>query len=243
MKKSIKLIIIEDQDILREALVCLLKTIPGFEVTGSWPDAEIALEHSVTGYAGVALVDLHLRSIDGIEFTSIARARYPRLKVIILTVYDSEMMIHRAFQAGAKGYIPKNASMEELTFAIRSVHQGQVFLSPALTERFIVWNRTNCNDNGSIHDEFLNEDVAMLRMARDGKSNKEIAKHLSIPVTKVKYRFSALMKRLDARDRTNCVLQAIRKGVIEMEERAYISSEPSRSTAENVKRRGKIGLT
>ncbi|MHC9543113.1 MAG: response regulator [Vulcanimicrobiota bacterium] len=237
MKKSIKLIIIEDQAILRESLACLLKTIPGFEVTGSWPDAEIALEQSVTGYADIALVDLHLRNINGIEFTSMARTRYPRLKVIILTVYDNEMMIHRALQAGAKGYIPKNASMDELTFAIRSVHQGQVFLSPALTERFIVWNRTHCNDKGSIHDDFPYEDVAMLRMARDGKSNKEIAKHLSIPVTKVKYKFSALMKKFDARDRTQCVLQAIRKGIIEMEECAYISSEPSGSTAENVKQR------
>ncbi len=218
MKKPIKIVILEDQTILREALANLLGSINGLEVTGMWPDAETALEHSATGNADVALVDLHLRDIDGIEFTAQARARYPRLRVIILTIYDGEMMIHRAFNAGATGYIPKNAAMDELAFAIKSVHQGQVFLSPSLTKRFLSWNRTHHTDDDSSQNEFLHEHITMLRMARDGKSNKEIAKCLDIPVTTVKSKFSTLMKKLDALDRTHCVFQAIRQGIIEMEE-------------------------
>ncbi len=218
MKKSIKIIIIEDQKILREAISNLLESVPEFDVIGKWPDAKTALEHSDTASANVALVDLHLPGIDGIEFTSIALDKYHHLKAIIMTVYENEAIIHKAFKAGAAGYISKNVSIDELSFAIRSVHRGQVFLSPDLTKPYIDWIRDHHNDISCSYGGFLNEHITMLRMARDGKSNKEIAEFLSIPVTTVKSQFSILMKKLNANDRTHCVVKAMRQSIIEMEE-------------------------
>jgi len=218
MNNTIKVIIIEDQKILREALSNLLESVPDIELIGKWPDAKTALEHSDTDSANVALVDLRLPGIDGIDFVSMAQERFPCLKAIIMTVCEEEAIINRAFKFGAAGYITKNVSADELSLAIRSVHRGQVFLSPDLTKPYIDWIRTHHDGNDSPDEGFLYEHITMLRMARDGKSNKEIAEHLCIPITRVKSHFSSLMKKLRANDRTHCVVKALRQGIIEMEE-------------------------
>jgi len=215
MQNRINVIIIEDHTILRELLAESLTAKNGISVVGQWKDAENALVHLTDKRVDIAIVDNYLPypGMSGIDFTMRACAQCPSLKVIILTMDANERVVRKAFQAGAAGYVLKTAPVEELKFAIRAVLRGQSYISTELT-RCILFD-ADPSQNGQ--NESLNPDddtVLMLEKARDGLSNKAIADLLGIPISMVKARFARLMKRLNAKDRTETVVIAMRKGII-----------------------------
>jgi two-component system NarL family response regulator len=218
MEKVIKIVIIEDQRILREMLSYQLSSIQDFEVIGEWNDAESSFESPLTASADVAVVDIRLPLINGIEFTFKAKTRYPNLKCIIMTAYEDEALIHEAFNAGAVGYITKNVSFDDISYVIRTVYKGQSFLSPDLTKNYIEWMKNQHSFDGYSFIGYPHEHIAILRMARDGMTNKEIAAQLKLPLTTVKSHFSSIMKKLNTSDRTSCIVKALRYGIIDIQE-------------------------
>jgi len=187
----------------------------GIVVTAQCRDAESALQLLPDQRVDIAIVDNYLPypGMSGIEFTKRARARCPSLKVIILTMDANEKMVRKAFEAGASGYVLKTAPVEELRFAISTVLRGQSFVCTELT-RCMLFDMGSFQKRNIENLDTDGEAVFMLEKARDGLTNKAIANLLGLSLTVVKTRFSRLMKRLNAKDRTEAVVIAMQKGII-----------------------------
>jgi DNA-binding NarL/FixJ family response regulator len=217
MKSQINLIIVEDHTILRELLAESLIESMDAVISGHWQDAESALEHLAGHRVDIAIVDNHLPypGMSGIEFTAKACAICPSLKVIILTMDTNERFVRKAFEAGASGYVLKTAPVDELRFAIRAVMRGQPYVSAEIT-RCILFEQDPIPKGTHNNHDINAEIIFMLEKARDGLGNKEIADLLGVHLSVVKTRFSRLMKRLNAKDRTETVVIAMKKGIIGM---------------------------
>lgn len=214
MSEHISLIVLEDQTILRETLSAYISTFDGLIVLGNFRDAESALKFIARHPANVAIVDLKLPGIDGIEFTIRAREVCPDMRCIILTLLEQEWRISRALEAGAAAFLSKDIQMEELVFAIRAVFRGDAFISPKLTRSFVTFKTHSAPEKYGLSIDC----IAMLKLAREGVSNKEIANHLGFTLPLVKHRFTEILKKLEARDRTHAVMTAVRKGLIALEQ-------------------------
>ena len=211
---AVKLILVDDHTVAREALAMALKQESGFDVVGSWPDAESALA-STTPF-DLAIVDYRLPGMDGNRATRRLRELHPQAPVIILSGFCREEQILEAFEAGAAGFLPKEVSIAELIETLRAVLQGQTILSPRVARRILEYCTSSKRANG--HPGLKESHIEVLRLAGCGYANKEIAEHLYIPVDTVKQRLKEAFHYLGARDRTQAVLAALRHGLFELED-------------------------
>jgi two-component system, NarL family, response regulator LiaR len=220
MQEQIRIIIIEDHTMVRQLLTDSLADSGQIMVVGHWKSAEAALEFlHENKNVDIAIVDTHLPcpGMNGIQFLESARIRCPFLKFIILTMDNDELLIRGAFEAGASGYLLKTAPIEELKFAIQTVVRGQTYISAELTEH-ILFGAEHYKPAQQKALDLNGELIMMLEKARDGLGNKEIAEQLGLSLTVVKSRFARLMRRLNAKDRTETVIIALRKGLIGLHE-------------------------
>ncbi len=201
---SIRVLVVDDHPVVRQGLVALLKTEPGMEVVGEASDGIEAVEQFRIHQPDVTLMDLRLPRMSGVGAIATIRQEFPSARIILLTTYDGEEDIYRGLQAGAKGYLLKDTSCDEILDAIRAVHQGQKYLpvtvggklaermeSPQLSER----------------------ECEVLRLLAQGKSNQEIAKALGITEGTVKFHLNKILPKLGVSDRTQAVIAAFRRGL------------------------------
>lgn len=211
-----RIILVEDQTILRETLVVALSKEKDFEVIGHWDDAETALEFFHINSCDIVLTDRMLPGIDGLTFTKMLKEINPSIKVLMLSMVDKEESILEAFHAGVDGYMPKDVSINELIDGIRNITSGDSVLGKRVTGRFVryITNLKNEQLKQPENEFFSDDELLMLKLARDGFSNKEIATELNIPLPTVKFRFHEVFRKLGAKDRTNAVIKAIKSGFI-----------------------------
>jgi len=211
----IRVLIVDDHKVVQRGLRGFLKTEPDIEVVGEAHDGSQALgilsELDAEGRRpNVVLMDLQMPVMDGVQATREIRSRYDDVEVVVLTSFVEEERVHAALEAGASGYLLKDADVDELSNAIRSAHRGEVHLDAGVARRLMASLRAPKEDPLGALTERERE---ILRMVAAGKANKQIAEELVISERTARTHVSNILRKLDLASRTQAALWAVREGL------------------------------
>lgn len=201
----IRIMVVEDHHIVRQGLVALVNNVPGMSVVAETGDGALAVELYKKHLPDITLMDLRLPGLGGVLAITRIRADFPQARVIVLTTYDGDEDIHRALQAGARGYLLKGMSGEELMEAIRAVHSGKSRIPSQVAERL-------ADRMGG--PTLTERELGVLREIVSGKSNKEIGVELAISEATVKTHINSILSKLGVTDRTQAVTTALQRGIV-----------------------------
>lgn len=215
----IKILIVDDQSLFREALKTLLSASPEFDIVGDASNGEEALRMVLQNSPDVVLMDLRMPIMDGVESTRRILQMGKPTKVIVLTTFDDDENVFEALRAGAVGYLLKDVSSEKLYEAIKTANQGEYFLLPSITAKVVSEFSRISKPSPKHLDAFLPDplsprEVEIIRLVATGASNKEIAEKLVISEGTVKNHLSSILSKLSVRDRMQAVLKAKELGII-----------------------------
>lgn len=213
---STRILVVDDQTVVREGLVLLLELLPGIEVAGSAADGEQALAMVAEKRPHVVLMDLRMPRMDGVEATRRIRAEHPDTEVVVLTTYADDESIFAALRAGARGYLTKDAGADEIAQAVAAVRDGAAQLDPSVQRRLIeavaTGDRPRASGNG-LPDGLTRREGEVLTLIARGRSNAEIAGDLFISEATVKTHINNLFAKANLRDRAQAVTYAFKHGL------------------------------
>ena len=207
-KESIRVLIVEDHNVVRQGLAALLNVVDGLEVVGEAADGAEAVAQFRKHQPDVTLIDLRLPRMSGVDVIQRVRMEKPQARFIVLTTYDGDEDIYRALKAGAKAYLLKGMTSEDLISTIRAVHDGKSHIPPAIAERLA--ERMGAED-------LTPREFDVLEQIVNGKSNKEIATELTVSEATVKTHINSLLGKLGVTDRTQAATAAIQRGIVPLE--------------------------
>jgi DNA-binding NarL/FixJ family response regulator len=216
MKKKQRIVIAEDHTILREGLRALLTSEADFEVVGEADDGRSAIQTVENLKPDLALMDLSMPKMDGMDAIREIKKRCPGTKVLALTVHRTEEYILATLRAGADGYVLKDATHAELLMAIKSVLMGKRYLSPGASEKVIegyLDGRKTLRSH-SPWDTLTQREREVLKLIAEGYKNREIADYLYISVKTVEKHRANLMKKLDLHSTSALTALAMEKGLV-----------------------------
>jgi len=206
---AVTVVVADDQSAVREGLVLLLGTLPGIAVIGEAEDGEAAVEAVATKNPQVVLMDLNMPRCDGVEATRRIRASHPQTQVVVLTTYSDDDSIIAALQAGALGYLTKDATRAEIGRAVLAAAAGQAVLDPAVQQRLLsaaVRGPAAAPAGPAPADDDLTpREAEVLRLIAAGKSNREIARALFVSEATVKTHVNRIFAKTGSRDRGQAV--------------------------------------
>lgn len=212
MKKQtdslIKVMIVDDHPTFRMGLAALIDSQAGMKVVAQFSSGEEALAAYNPGLASVVLMDLRLPGMGGVEAIISLLGRDPEVRVIVLTTYDADEDVFRAMQSGARSYLLKDMSTEEIAGTIRAVHQGRTEVPPRIAERLAARAQ---------RQSLSPREQEVLQLLVRGRSNKEIGAQLFISEETVKSHLKTLFAKLKVRDRTDAAISAVRHGIVHLE--------------------------
>jgi DNA-binding NarL/FixJ family response regulator len=203
----IRVLLAEDQRIVREGLTALLEDEPTITIAGEAADGRAAVAHYEQLRPDVVLMDLQMPLVDGAEATRQIRAIDPQARILVLTTYATDEFIFTALRAGARGYLLKDASADDLIAAIHAVYHGQTQLAPAVAARLV-------SGVAGGAEPLTPRELEVLRLIGQGRSNGEIAETLMIATRTVKVHVQNILGKLGAANRTEAVAIASRQGLI-----------------------------
>jgi DNA-binding NarL/FixJ family response regulator len=210
---SIKVMIVDDHNLVREGLKAVFSQGDEVEVVGEAGSGEEAIELVEKVLPDVILMDISMPGMNGIQATKAIRDVHPEAKIVILTMLDQEGYVYEAIKAGATGYMLKSTSSDELVTAIQTVHDGKALLHPDATaqllKEFVSLAENKAKDYG-----LSNREMEVLQLLSEGKTNKEIAKALWISEQTVKTHVAHIFDKLGTSDRTETVAHALRSGLV-----------------------------
>ena len=204
----IRVLIADDHPIVRDGLRGAFAGEPDIEVCGEAANGREAVERAIRENADVVLMDLRMPEMDGVAAIAALQQRAPRIKVLVLTTFDSESDVLLAVEAGATGYLLKDASVEELLRAVRSAYRGEAVLSPSVASHLMGQVR---KPTGRM---LSNRELEVLQHVANGASNREIAKALFISEASIKTHLLHIYDKLGVRDRAAAVAEAYRRGLL-----------------------------
>ena len=213
---AVTVVVADDQSAVREGLVLLLGTLPGIAVIGEAEDGEAAVEAVAAKNPQVVLMDLNMPRCDGVGATRRIRASHPRTQVVVLTTYSDDDSIIAALQAGALGYLTKDATRAEIGRAVLAAAAGQAVLDPAVQQRLLsaAVRAPAAAPAGpaSADDDLTPREAEVLRLIAAGKSNREIARALFVSEATVKTHVNRIFAKTGSRDRGQAVHYAYQHG-------------------------------
>lgn len=213
--KAIRVLIVDDHTVVRDGLTAIMGRQKEFVVVGEAEDGLQAVEAARDLRPDVILMDLRMPVLDGVEAMRRIRAEDPDVKFIVVTTYDSDEYVFDAIEAGAKGYLLKDASRKELFEAVRAVHRGESLIEPGVAakvlDRFVELSRQTPESAGLSERE-----IEVLRLIAKGAANKQIAVALTLSESTIKTHVANIFHKLDVNGRTEAVTQAIQKGIINL---------------------------
>jgi len=217
---KIKVILADDHVLFRGGTRSLIEQERDMEVIGEASDGEEAIELVARLHPHVALMDIAMPKVNGIEATHQIKACCPTTAVLILSAYDNDQYIMALLEAGAAGYLLKNVSGKELVNAVRSVHAGEAVLHPVIARK--IFNRlgTTGQELGeSLQPPDLSErETEILRLAAKGMSNQDIAGKLFLSRRTIQAHLGNIFRKMDVGSRTEAVLQALKKGWLTLDD-------------------------
>lgn len=220
-EEKIKILLVDDHTLVREGFAKMLELEQDLIVAGQASNCEEALKQAGTLNPDIVLMDIRLPGKNGIETTKIIKERFPKVEVIILSMYDEDEYVFESIKAGASGYVLKDISKDELVRAIRVVHSGESLIQPALAKKVLkefahLAKGTQVQEQKhSLIRELSDREVEVLKLVAEGNSNKEIADKLSISEKTVKAHLRSTFRKLEVSDRAQAVAYAMRKGIVE----------------------------
>lgn len=201
----IRILLVDDHGIMREGLAAVLERNEGLQVVGQAGDGATALSLFRELSPDVSIVDLRMSPMDGVELTQAMRDEHPNARVVLLTTYDTDEEVFRGLKAGAASYLLKDVDSIALVDTIRAVHMGRKAISPEIAAKLA---------EHVASDALTARQLEVLRCLSLGKSNLEIASMLYISEGTVKAHVKAILHKLEARDRTQAVTIAIKRGLV-----------------------------
>ena len=206
--ETIRVLVVEDHNVVRQGLVALLNVVDGLTVVGEAADGLDAIDQFRKHQPDITLMDLRLPRLSGVEAIQRIRLEAPQARVIVLTTYDGDEDIYRALKAGARAYLLKGMTGEELVTTIRAVHAGKSHIPAAIAEKLAARMGT---------EDLTPREFDVLEQIVRGKSNKEIASELNVSEATVKTHINSLLGKLGVTDRTQAATAAIQRGIVPLE--------------------------
>ena len=208
-----RVLVVDDQTVVREGLVTLLDTMTDVEVIGAAADGEQALALVERHGPDVVLMDLRMPRMDGVEATRRIRADHPSTNVVVLTTFADDASIVGALKAGALGYLTKDAGREHISRALQAAAAGQAVLDPEVQARLVQVATLADTADGALPDGLTMREAEVLRLMASGRSNPEIAEELFVSEATVKTHVNHIFAKTGSRDRSQAVAYAHRRGL------------------------------
>jgi len=213
---STTVLLADDHTLMRQGLRHILESHPDFDVVAEASSGIEAVEAAERLKPDVAIVDVAMKELNGIEATAQILKHSPHTSVLMLSMYDDERYVLRAVKAGARGYLLKNSAGDELIKAIHHVQRGLTFFSPAVAEIF-QGGLASVKDAGEISDRFellTGRERQIYQLLAEGNSNKDIANRLNLSLHTVETHRWRIMEKLDLHSTAELVLSAVRRGMV-----------------------------
>ena len=203
----IRIVSVDDHPLLREGIAAIINSQPDMELVSQAATGAEAIQHYRLHRPDITLMDLRLPDLSGIDAMIAIRAEFPEARIIMLTTFEGDVELQRALQAGARGYLLKNMPPSELIQGIRQVHAGKKRIPTELAAQLA----EHVSD-----DNLTAREVEVLRQVSGGNRNRDIAELLHISEETVKVHVKHIMEKLGARDRTQAIAIAVRRGIIQL---------------------------
>ncbi|HEX8520676.1 MAG TPA: response regulator transcription factor [Tepidisphaeraceae bacterium] len=205
VSRPIRVVVADDHPVVRNGVAAILGAQPDIKVVAEAPDGASAIELYIKHRPDVMLVDLKMPDLDGLDVIARICESFPDASLVVLTTYDTEDDIDRGIRAGARGFMLKDATPQQLVTCVREVHAGRMSIAPAVAARLA---------NRLTRATLTPREGEVLHLLADGKSNKEIAAALSITEGTVKLHVNNLFQKLGVQSRTEAMKAAIQRGLI-----------------------------
>mgnify|MGYP001455890720 CR=1 FL=1 len=218
MSDQVRLLVVDDQRLMREGLRTLLEMEPGVTVAGEASNGQEALEAYAQLLPDVALMDVRMPVMDGVEATRRLRERWPAARVIILTTFDDDEYVFEGLRAGAAGYLLKDVSIQELVEAIHTVMAGGVLIEPSVARKVVAefarLAAPVARPAPNLDEPLSERELDILRLLAQGMTNREIAQRLYLAEGTVKNYVTHILGKIGARDRTQAALRGRELGLL-----------------------------
>ena len=207
MNNKIRIMVIDDQAVVRQGFVSLINTVADMEVIAEGINGKQAIDLFTQHTPDVTLIDLRMPTVGGVEAIATIRQKFPDARLIVLTTYDGDEDIYRSLQAGARGYLLKDVFFEELEAAIRTVHAGSRHIPAEIGQRLA---------ERMANSDLTSREMEVLELIVRGQSNKEIGATLAISEATVKSHINNILSKLGVTDRTQAVTTALQRGLVHL---------------------------
>lgn len=228
-EKQIKIVIVDDHQLFREGVKRILAMEPIFQVVAEGNDGDTAVDLVRNYQPDVVLMDINMPNVNGLEATKQVLEKFPHVKVLMLSIHDDEAYVTEALKLGASGYLLKEMDTEALIEAVKIVGEGGAYLHPKVTHYLIVAYQGIVNSSGKDKDIGFKEveyrrplhlltrrECEVLQLMTDGQSNRAIGETLYISEKTVKNHVSNILQKMNRKDRTQAVVEAIKNGWVKV---------------------------
>lgn len=215
----IKVLIADDQELIRQSLQIVLDTKEDIHVTDTVSNGQEVIQSIRKEVPDVILMDIRMPKMDGVQCTKIIKENNPDIKIIILTTFDDDEFVYNALKYGASGYLLKGVSMDELVNSIRTVYSGRAMINPDIATKVVKLFSQMAKSDFSVNveergkAELTNSEWKIIEQVEAGASNKEIAERLCLSEGTVRNYLSTILNKLELRDRTQLAIWAVQSGV------------------------------
>jgi len=212
--QPIRIFIVDDHPVVRHGLRSLLSGHPDLDVVGEAEDGAQVIPFLSSHAVDVVLLDIQMKGQSGIEVARRVRHNHPAVKIVILTTYDDESLLHEALEAGVHGYLLKSVSHESLPDSIRAIMRGERLLSPSLVTPVLSNYRKMAQEQAHREAGLTSDELRVLAAIADGASNKDLAERFFWSEATVKRRVQDILEKLGASSRAQAIAEAVRRGWI-----------------------------
>jgi two-component system NarL family response regulator len=213
-KPFIRVMVVDDHQVVREGVISMLKAAGEIEVVGQAANAAEAIQKAKALEPDVILLDIRLPGVSGWEACRTLTAELPQTGVIMLTSFEDEDYLLKALRAGARGYLLKTASHEELVDAVRSVTRGERLLSPPMVDKLVSRFSRLAREMERLETGIDEDEIQILRLLSQGATNAEIAQETNWSEVSIKRKLQTIFDKLGVEDRTSAAVEAVRRGLI-----------------------------
>ena len=215
---KIKVLVADDHTILRQGIKALLDNQEGIEVVGEAKDGREAIKVIEELLPDVIMMDIAMPGLNGLEATRRIKKKFPKMKVLVLTMYANEEYIFQILNAGANGYLVKETAFQDLISAIKAVYRGESFMSPSISKKVVNgYIQQARGDKKKSCEVLTHREREVLQLIAEGNSSKKIAEALFISPKTVETHRTHLMDKLNIHNRSGLIKYAIRKGMVDID--------------------------